>query len=119
MADIHANLPALDAVLAWLKTNNIKAALVLGDLVGYGPHPQACLQRLAAYDFIFIKGNHDNALATGNFKKGLSSNAAWALNWSNTRVSDDDKTYLANLISVFYHDDWMALHGAPIDPTFF
>jgi len=119
LADIHANLPALDAVLEWLSSNQIKAGLVLGDLVGYGPHPQACVQRLRAYDFVFLKGNHDNALATGNFKKGFSTTSSWALNWSNSRVRDEDKHWLSTLLSVLHHDDWIALHGAPIDPTFF
>jgi len=119
MSDIHANLPALEAVLAFMKKEGIRDGLVLGDIVGYGPHPTQCIELLQNTALTFIKGNHDQGLATGNFKERFSQSAQWVLNWSNERVDVAHKQWLADLPPVLYHEDWMALHGAPIDPTFF
>ncbi len=120
LADIHSNLPALETVLDFLEGKGIDQAIVLGDIVGYGPHPAACIERLQAMkNFMILKGNHDHGLATGNFKKGFSKTAQWALNWSLNQVSEEQKNWLLELPPVLHHKDWLALHGAPVDPTFF
>lgn len=119
IGDIHANLPALDAVLAYLNQNGIKRGVLLGDIVGYGPYPSECITRIQNSQFLVVKGNHDQGLATGNFKKGFSKTAAWVLDWCESRVSAVDKKWLVDLPSVLHEESWMALHGAPIDPTFF
>ncbi len=120
LADIHANLPALEVVLDFLEQKGIEQGIVLGDIVGYGPHPAACIERVQAMkNFFIIKGNHDHALATGHLRKGLSKTARWALDWSLNRVSDEQKKWLLELPPVLHNQDWLALHGAPVDPTFF
>ncbi len=119
LADVHGNLPALEVALDFLKKEGIDQGIVLGDVVGYGPHPTECIKRLQDSQFIVLKGNHDHGLASGNFTKGFSSTASWVLKWSQDRVSDEDKEWLLDLPSVWYEDNWMAVHGAPIDPTFF
>jgi predicted phosphodiesterase len=120
LADIHANLPALETVLEFLEEKNIDQAIVLGDIVGYGPHPAACIERLQAMkNFMILKGNHDHGLATGQFHKRFSKTAQWALNWSLDKVSEEQKKWLLELPPVLHHQDWLALHGSPVDPTFF
>ena len=49
IADVHGNLEALDAVLAALETENIDRMVCLGDLVGYGPDPEACIDRIRSH----------------------------------------------------------------------
>jgi predicted phosphodiesterase len=120
LADIHANLPALEVVLDFLESKHINQILVLGDIVGYGPHPTACIETLKAQKNIcIIKGNHDHALATGNFKQGFSQTAQIALQWSQNQVSSENKKWLLELPPILHYQDWLAVHGAPIDPTFF
>ncbi len=120
LADIHSNLPALETVLDFLAEKGIDQAIVLGDIVGYGPHPAACIERLQAMkNFLILKGNHDHGLATGKFRKGFSKTAQWALNWSLDQVGEEQKKWLLELPPVLHHQDWLALHGAPVDPTFF
>ncbi|MEK7992029.1 MAG: metallophosphoesterase family protein [Thiotrichaceae bacterium] len=119
LADVHANLPALDAVLAFLKAKNITLGIIAGDIVGYGPHPTECIERLQETDFEIVKGNHDQGLATGQFKKGFSSTAKWVLDWTSQRVSQEHKTWLEELPPILRDDNWLVLHGSPIDPTFF
>ena len=117
--DVHANLPALEAVLEFLRKENIGHGLVLGDIVGYGPHPAECIDRIAESNFIVIKGNHDHGAVTGNLGKGFSQLARWCLEWSIPLLSTAQKTWLKELPLSLEQDDWLALHGAPIDPTFF
>lgn len=119
LGDVHANLPALEAVLTYLDGENIHHALVLGDSVGYGPHPGECITRLVKTDFLILKGNHDHALATNNFKVGFSKSAAWVLAWSVPKVDTVQCEWLADLPPVIHAENWMAVHGSPLDPTFF
>ena len=119
LADVHANLPALEVTLNFLKLHDVKQGIVLGDIVGYGPHPSQCIERIQASQFITLKGNHDHGLATGHFQQGFSTNAAWVLQWSLSRVTEEQRAWLRELPPVLHHEDWLAVHGAPIDPTFF
>jgi predicted phosphodiesterase len=119
LADIHANLPALEAVLAFLHTKNIEYGIVIGDIVGYGPHPIECIELLQQSKFDILKGNHDHALATGQFKRNFSSTAQWVLDWSDKFVGAKYKSWLEELPPILHGDNWLAVHGAPLDPTFF
>ncbi len=119
LADIHGNITALETVFDFLTEQAIEHAIVLGDIVGYGPYPSECIQRIQDSGFTVIKGNHDHGLATGKFDVGFSKSAAWALNWSLPHVSQAQRDWLLNLPPVLHHEHWLAVHGAPIDPTFF
>jgi predicted phosphodiesterase len=119
LADIHANFPALKVVLDFLNLKGIKTGIVLGDIVGYGPHPSQCIELLQQTQLSFLKGNHDHSLANNQFENSFSRPAIWALRWSSDRVSTTQKDWLANLPPLIYHDHWLAIHGAPVDPTFF
>jgi len=61
IADVHGNLDALEAVLA----DPHDALICLGDMVGYGPEPGACVRRIMAEATVVVRGNHDHALTTG------------------------------------------------------
>jgi predicted phosphodiesterase len=120
LADIHANLPALETVLDFLESKHINQVLVLGDIVGYGKEPSACIETLKAQkNILIVKGNHDHALATGKFEHGFSEHAQAALQWSLDKVTSDNKKWLLELPPMIRHKNWLALHGAPVDPTFF
>lgn len=119
IADVHANLPALEAVLAALRERNIEEGLVLGDIVGYGPHPGECIERLKDAGFAVLKGNHDHAVSTGLFQGGFSANARWVAQWSRDVLSAPQLQWLDGLPLYFEGDEWLAVHGAPIDRSFF
>ncbi|MBL1260611.1 MAG: metallophosphoesterase [Thiotrichaceae bacterium] len=119
ITDIHSNESALVAVLAELDNLGVKNGIVLGDIVGYGPHPDACIQLLIESGFSVIKGNHDNAVATGNSSRGLFHLARWLVDWSRERLSQQHKEWLEQLPPYIRQDNWLALHGAPVDKTFF
>jgi len=119
LADIHANLPALEAVLNFIEQQAWQTILILGDIVGYGPHPQACIQRLQTLGCTVIKGNHDHALGGADYSRGYSRTARWVLDWSQDKVSNADKQWLQDLPPVLHNKHYLAVHGAPIDPNFF
>jgi predicted phosphodiesterase len=120
LADVHANLPALEAALAFLDKENIRDGLVLGDVVGYGPHPVECIQRLQDLPgFALLQGNHDHAAATGICGQGFGNTARWCIEWTTPRLSAADKAWLLALPVSLQGEGWLAVHGAPVDPTFF
>jgi hypothetical protein len=119
LADVHANYPALLASLDFLRAKNINSGIVLGDIVGYGPYPSECIESLRQTRLMIVKGNHDHGLATGNYRKGFSKTATWALEWSENHVNAEQRAWLEDLPPVLHGDGWLALHGAPVDPTFF
>lgn len=124
LSDIHANLPALQAVMTYLVSHNIRKGLVLGDIVGYGPHPSECIELLRASELTVIKGNHDHAVATGDCSRGMSQNAKWCIDWTIPRLTEQQKQWLNNLPLEIHNADnttkkWQAVHGAPIDPNYF
>lgn len=119
IADIHANAPALEKVLSELSKEGVQEILILGDLVGYGPHPNECLEILSSVNCLTIKGNHDHAAATGDFSRGFSRMARWAIEWTQSKLDPTYANWLAALEPLYFQDDWMAVHGAPIDKNFF
>jgi len=120
LADIHANLPALESVLAFLEREHITQGIVLGDVVGYGPHPAECIERLQSTGFSALKGNHDHLASEGVVPEGtgVTSHAKWALEWTLRHLSEKHRKWLAGLPPMLEGDGWFAVHGAPVDPTF-
>ncbi|MEZ5583405.1 MAG: metallophosphoesterase family protein [Candidatus Competibacteraceae bacterium] len=108
LGDIHANYPALQAVFKQLDQWGIRDGIVLGDTVGYGPHPQECIQALQARDFLVIKGNHDHALVTGVPARGFSALGRWVLEWSTDRLDAPERDWLAALPVFHQQDEWYA-----------
>jgi len=62
ISDLHANWPALEAVLA---AESFDRLFVIGDLVSYGPHPREVVEFVRGHAALVVRGNHDNALARG------------------------------------------------------
>lgn len=120
LADIHGNLPALEAALAFLEEAGVSRILVLGDVVGYGPHPEECVRLLRSRtDLLAIRGNHDNAVVTGEISGGTTSLANWSWTWTRERLSDASRAWLSALPCWHAEDDWLAVHGAPVDAAYF
>ncbi|MGB0664289.1 MAG: metallophosphoesterase family protein [Pontibacterium sp.] len=119
LADIHANKEAFDAVLTDLDKQGIEQVIVLGDIVGYGPDPGYCIEQLQQRGYQVVKGNHDHGAATGNFDRGFSRNAKAVIDWTHQQLSDAHKEWLYYLPPILETPEWLAVHGAPIDPAFF
>ena len=119
ISDVHANLPALNAVLDDIKTLGIRRILCLGDIVGYGPHPSECIQRLQQEGTIVIRGNHDYMVGSGKDFSHGSQSSLYVAQWTNGVISAKEREWLKTLPLQFRNKDMMLVHGAPRDPTFF
>lgn len=120
LADVHANAPALETALNYLAKRNINQGLVMGDVVGYGPHPRECIRLLRDNPgFSVIKGNHDHAASGLNYGMGFSHLGKWVIEWTANLLNDEEKNWLAELPLYLLGENWIAVHGAPTDKTFF
>lgn len=120
LADIHANLSALDRALAHVDALASCELWVLGDIVGYGPDPGACIRRLRDRNpSVVIKGNHDHAAALGRAARGFSPLARQLIDWTICQLSSDERAWLMALSPKYEAGDWLAVHGAPQDPSYF
>lgn len=117
LADIHANLPALEAVLAAATDMGVSEYILLGDVVGYGPHPEACVERVAQLPLLAaVRGNHDQAIVSGEIELGMRSMAQISLAWTQTQLSAASKAWLGSLPTFWRQGPIMAVHGSLLDP---
>jgi diadenosine tetraphosphatase ApaH/serine/threonine PP2A family protein phosphatase len=116
LSDIHANLEALEAVLA--AGRGADATLVLGDLVGYGADPNAVIDRVRALAAAtIIRGNHDKVGAGLEDAEGFNPVARYAIEWTAAVLSPDRRAWLASLpAGPALVDDFVEIcHGSPVD----
>lgn len=115
VSDIHGNLEALDAVLADV-AGRADAILCLGDVVGYGADPRACIERLAERAQVITAGNHEHAVAGLLDLDWFNPYARAAAEWTRERLDDDHRSYLAALPLVAQVDDATLVHASPDHP---
>ena len=115
LSDIHANLVALDAVLA--AVGAVDAVWQLGDVVGYGPEPDAVVARLAELKAIGVRGNHDAAAVGGLEIDYFNHDARRAMEWTRTAIAGPTRDWLAALPERHTEGQFALVHGSPRDPT--
>jgi predicted phosphodiesterase len=89
IADIHANLDALQVVLADTKEQKCTHYACVGDVVGYGANPVECLKIIRDMGMPCVKGNHDEYCSIDEQLDGFNAHAAEAVNWTRRQLSDD------------------------------
>jgi diadenosine tetraphosphatase ApaH/serine/threonine PP2A family protein phosphatase len=114
ISDIHANLPALDAVIAAL--GEVDAWWHLGDVVGYGPHPDEVVARLVEIGAIGVRGNHDVAALGSPEVEWFNPDARRAIEWTERRITPATRGWLAALPDRLEVDDVTLVHGSARDP---
>ena len=117
IADIHSNLEAFQAVLRDLEERGGADEIwCLGDIVGYGPDPRACIQLLRQHHGACVAGNHDWA-ATGKLDtSAFNPEAAAASQWTAEVLKKEDVDYLAGLPLTLRRGDFTLVHGSPREP---
>jgi predicted phosphodiesterase len=116
LADVHANLPALEAALGVLAAEGIERLLCAGDIVGYGPWPDACLSRLEEAGAAVVAGNHD-LIVTGALPLTRTSPLARrTLEWTREEVGPATRDALAALPLELVEGGVVITHGALGDP---
>ena len=98
LSDIHANIDALDSVLAAAPADTWDRVLVLGDLVGYGAEPNAVIDRiLALAPLMVIRGNHDKAACGIDDGSSFNVIARTAALWTMETLTRSNREYLRAL----------------------
>ncbi|MDO5552955.1 MAG: metallophosphoesterase family protein [Planctomycetia bacterium] len=124
ISDIHSNLEALEAVLDDIEDQNAQEVYCLGDLVGYGPNPVECIDRMMALKAekkICLLGNHDQATLFD--PDGFNSIAEQAIYWTRERMEQARGVYrqmrwdFMGELPRYHHDgNCMYVHGSPRNP---
>ena len=116
LADVHANLHALEAVLPVLERERPDRWVVAGDLVGYGPQPDECVERVLALDPVCVAGNHD-LIAIGRLSTDRCIPLAReSLEWTASAISTSTREALAALPLRAEVGDVVVAHGSLDDP---
>jgi diadenosine tetraphosphatase ApaH/serine/threonine PP2A family protein phosphatase len=114
LSDIHANMEALDAVLA--DAREAGAVWCLGDIVGYGPEPAASLEWVRGNCDIVLSGNHDYAVFDLTATQSFNPAAAAAAKWTRDQLTEEQLAYLRSLDSRIDCGGVTLAHGSPADP---
>ncbi len=121
ISDIHANLEALEAVLADIRRQNISEIYCLGDIIGYGPNPCECIDRVMADCKMCLLGNHDQAALFD--PEGFNASAERAVFWtrktleSGTGAQADKRwDFLGELPRVHREPNFLFVHGSARNP---
>lgn len=117
VSDIHSNLEAFQSVLDDAEARDgFEQVWSLGDLVGYGPDPSACIDLLRHYDHRAVAGNHDLASIGKLSLEAFNPYAAAANRWTAAQLSQEQTDYLGGLELKLELDEFTVVHGSPRDP---
>src|SRR5579884_1307520 len=118
--DVHANLEALEAVLAKIdelaQQEPIDQIWFLGDLVGYGPDPNECIVLLRQRTNVIIAGNHDWAAVGKIDLEDFSAAARISAEWTAEQLTAEHREFLSNLPERIEIDECTLVHGSPYGP---
>jgi diadenosine tetraphosphatase ApaH/serine/threonine PP2A family protein phosphatase len=115
ISDVHANLAALTAVLA--DAGAFDSIWCLGDLVGYGPDPNECIERLRDLPHSSLAGNHDWAALGKLDITSFNSDARIASVWTQDQLSQASREYLSSLPTKTAKDRFTLAHASPRQPV--
>jgi predicted phosphodiesterase len=116
LSDVHGNLPAFEAVLAEVDSTGVEEIWCLGDLVGYGAEPEACIELARSRCDLCLAGNHD-LVVTGEIDiADFSSSAAAAAQWTQEHIGASALEFLKTLRPERDGRPLGLYHASPRDP---
>lgn len=116
ISDIHANLTAFQTVLEDAK-GEWDYVWCLGDVVGYGPDPNECVDLLRTLPHLCLAGNHDWAALNRLDIRTFNPDARKAVQWTQDSLRPDVVDYLEALPTTFVIDNYTLAHGSPREPV--
>ncbi|WP_435007246.1 metallophosphoesterase family protein [Tundrisphaera lichenicola] len=122
ISDIHGNLEALEVVLEDIKAQGITEIFCLGDIIGYGPNPRECIDRVMENCSVTLLGNHDQGAMFD--PDGFNIGAERAIFWTREQLeSPNDRSnnerrweFLGMLPRSHRQDTFLFVHGSPRNP---
>jgi diadenosine tetraphosphatase ApaH/serine/threonine PP2A family protein phosphatase len=122
ISDIHGNLEALDVVLEDIEAQGITEIFCLGDVIGYGPNPRECIDRVMEHCHVTLLGNHDQGALfdPDGFNIGAERAIFWTreqLESSFDRVNNEKRwEFLGELPRTHRLNSFLFVHGSPRNP---
>jgi predicted phosphodiesterase len=114
ISDVHANLTALEAVVADARAAGATSFVSLGDVVGYNGEPDACISLLRQLGAINVLGNHDSYITTGrNCER--SRVVAAVIDKHREEIGDENLRWLCQSVHLIHEQDTLMVHGGPDD----
>jgi predicted phosphodiesterase len=116
VSDIHGNRHAFEAVLDAIESSECREMWCLGDLVGYGAEPDACVELARRYAAICLAGNHDLGVRGAIPLEEFSRGAALAARWTQGVITPETREYLDKLDPANVEEEVGLFHASPRDP---
>ncbi len=116
LSDVHGNLEALTAVLGDAAAAGARAVLCLGDLVGYGADPVACVERVGEQAVAVVAGNHEHGVLGLMALEWFNPVAKAAALWTRGRLDQDHGRYLKSLPLTCTVEEATLVHASPRHP---
>ncbi len=113
LSDIHSNYDALKEVLKDMEKFKISKVFVLGDIIGYGPEPNKCVETVMRLrNAKVLKGNHERALHNYDFLSSFNPLAAEIIKWTEKKINSNNAEYLKSLPNEFGDRNILCVHGS-------
>lgn len=116
ISDIHSNLNALNVVLNSLENQGIDKLICLGDIVGYGPEPNECVEVVRKNADIVLAGNHDFAVLGRTDISRFNRYAKSAINWTIKTISDESLQFLSSCLLEKKLENYNFVHATIDEP---
>ncbi|MDT8391527.1 MAG: metallophosphoesterase family protein [Lentisphaeria bacterium] len=114
ISDIHANLAALEAVLARIAMEDCVKTLCCGDIVGYGPYPRECLALIQKSGIACVLGNHDDMMRKPDRVQKMRPDVRDALNWTREQLTDEEIQWLGRLPRTMKYGGFELVHASNV-----
>ena len=115
LSDVHGNLPAFQAVMDDVRANEAEQAWCLGDLVGYGAQPDACVELARECCEVCLAGNHDLVVTGAIDINDFSASAAAAARWTQENIAGESLAFLRELEPADTGREPALYHASPRD----
>ena len=117
ISDIHGNRQAFEATLEAVAASDAAELWCLGDLVGYGADPDACVELAREHAAVCLAGNHDLAVTGEIPLDEFSRGASLAVQWTQDVIAPDNLAFLASLSPTGAEGPVGLYHASPRDPV--
>jgi predicted phosphodiesterase len=116
-SDVHSNLEALSAVLGYFKKKKANSYICCGDITGYGPNPNECIQEVSSLPGLsIVTGNHDAASCGIKDIEWFNEYARAAILWTENQLTGNNRKYISRLPEKFTVRNMTVVHGSPRSP---
>lgn len=117
VSDIHGNRHAFETVLDAVESSDCKELWCLGDLVGYGAEPDACVELARRHAAVCLAGNHDMGVCGTLPLEDFSRGAALAAQWTRETITPETLEFLRTLEPQLLDEPVGLYHASPRDPV--